>query len=117
MIYTGDGNHGDPLVHVQAPGLVMASANLTFYNPYGGDKPRVSCELGLVTPGGPRTSIGVPAFIALNTGDIATIPLSGALRVTQPGDYDVNVVCKDDGPTASKFSGQFWQGNLIAWAI
>src|SRR4051794_34880564 len=46
VIYTGDGYHGDPLVHVPVPGIVMASASL---NLRAGDwDALVTCELGLV---------------------------------------------------------------------
>lgn len=116
VIYTGDGNHGDPLVHVEVPGVVMASANLTFFVRYGEIHPRVACELGLVKPGGPRSSIGLPAFVGMDPGDLTTITLSGARRVTEPGDYYVNVVCKDDWHFATnELRATFWQGNLIAW--
>ena len=127
VIYTGDGDHGDPLVHVRVPGLVMATASLNFIK-YD-EHTQVTCGLGLVKPGGGRTPFGIPATetITENVDEVGhtsigfgSLSLTGTTSVANPGDYYVNVVCRsldfDPRPGASYDEATFDSGSLIAWA-
>ena len=123
VIYTGDGVHGDPEIHVRAPGVVMASATLNFSQLHPGYIAHVTCELGLVRPDGVRIAFGEPIHQDLAAPSSwpyyrASIALSAAKTVNTPGDYFVNAVCS----SADALPGQpfdiatFGGGSLIAWA-
>jgi hypothetical protein len=113
VIYTGDGVHGDPLIHVPVPSIVMASASLNLES--GARLAEVFCELGLVQPGGSRISFGQVFSENIEpTGRLGLMSLTGGLDVPNPGDYYVNVVCKSSGSVDSRAT--FTGGSLIAWA-
>ncbi len=106
VIYTGDGTHGDPMVHVRDAGYVMASASLNFLDQQAGTS-NVTCLLDLVGRG------GIGMSVRQDVDDIhAVISLSGA-TFAPPGDYFVRVVCRSVGSPRATFD----RGNLIAWAM
>jgi hypothetical protein len=123
VIYTGDGgqgNHGDPLVHVPVLGVVMANASLNVLQRHN-SLSFVTCQLGLVE-GGHQTFFGEPMIqiVDARTGRFTgyeAISLSGG-TVATPGDYLVNVVCKsDDLAPGSDDRATFDGANLTAWAM
>ncbi len=97
------------------PGIVMASASL---NLRAADwDALVTCELGLVRPGGSRISFGQPVEVEIPQYKRGPISLTGGLTVPNSGDYYVNVVCKGYDFSSGNDSDRpiFASGSLIAW--
>ena len=121
VIYTGDGIHGDPLVHVPVPGQIMATASLTLAQAHGSFSD-VFCTLGFGKPGQPSDPFGAVVgqkILSTETGGngFESISLTGAREVNTPGDYYLNVVCRSSNRVTGDLDrATFQSGSLIAWA-
>ena len=125
VIYSGDGIHGDPTIHLQGSGRDHGERQLNLLQRYRGTS-AVTCELGLVRSDGFRISFGqaVEQEVSFGVRDDSrpvgqeSISLSGGLTRSTPGDYLVNVVCRSEDwyPGAGFDRATFDSGSLIAWA-
>jgi hypothetical protein len=118
VIYTGDhtgdfGETGGAVLHVTEPGRVYATTSLSFHpNQYGTVFGRVECQFGLVRAGVPNRRFGQPTLSGIDND--LMVSLSAATVVNNPGDYFVNVECRDQG-TSTGGRLLFARGNLMAW--
>jgi hypothetical protein len=112
VIYTGDSANGDTggaLIHLSAPGRVLATANLVFSTSAAASN--VNCRFGIAPDGNPSpVPFGQLTFQTLPANSFQDIPMSAGVR-KPVGDYYVNITC------AAGVTINFSSGNLIVWAL
>jgi hypothetical protein len=122
VIATGDhtsgdtyttGDTGGPLIHLSAPGRVLATASLEFYSS-SNSTVDASCYLGIAPNGSPT-----PQFFGHDTF-LRMVPLetdgemSLSAGIDKPaGDYYVNVSCHGSSANVAIFR----VGTLIVWSL